>query len=130
MRQGTGVVNLLKLEAQPKSLETSCAKKVGHFKETFFFNQMKNRGHTVISESPHISTIMKSDSPIGTNLKEDPYRLTLQAAYYDFAHRPFEEKGIKAKKERDHIQARKMGMAGDPRRSDDRFVNKIFDHGR
>ena len=58
------------------------------------------------------------------------YRLADQAMYYDFVHRPFEEQGIRAKKERDLFKKQMHGVVGDPKRSEERYISKIFDAGR
>lgn len=58
------------------------------------------------------------------------FRLQHQAANYDFAYRPFEEKMIKQKKKKDLIEKQRNGYVGSPEKSNERFINKLFDFRR
>ena len=76
-------------------------------------------------------TSHKSSSP--SPRIAEPYagfRLCETALGYDFAHRPFEDKMKKARKDKDQFQKEMYGLRGSPKRSQDRHVNKLFDHSR
>lgn len=61
--------------------------------------------------------------------KDSPkkFRFVDEALNYDFIHKPFEDKTIKQKAERDEERRKKMGVSGDPNKTALRFINKIFD---
>jgi hypothetical protein len=61
---------------------------------------------------------------------EKPYQLTDVAKAYDFIHRPFDDKIIQATKDRDLFKKQMYGIRGSPEKSNYRYINKIFDHGR
>lgn len=58
------------------------------------------------------------------------YRLVDEAVKYGFIHKPFEDKTTRQKHERDDLKRQKNGLRDDPKFSENRFINKIFDHKR
>ena len=55
------------------------------------------------------------------------FRLSSQAAKYDYVYRPFEDYNVKGGKERAMKDLKKSGTTGKPETSEKRFVNKLFD---
>ena len=71
-----------------------------------------------------------SGLPVRDDLQDKGFRLTEKAQNYSYVHRPFEDALLRAKKERDVFKKEMYGVKGSPKRSADRHINKIFDHGR
>ena len=57
-------------------------------------------------------------------------RLTNKAKEYFFVHRPGLDKQELNSKQRDDQLLKNNGVLRDPKFSEERFINKIFDHGR
>ena len=45
---------------------------------------------------------------------ETGFRMSDQAAHYDYVHRPYEDKAVRQKKDRDTANKQMCGLRGDP----------------
>jgi len=75
----------------------------------------------------NVSVIDESTSRSKT---QTGFRLTSQATKYDYAHRPFEDRMTKGQREKEDMMLVKTGCKGNPERSDERYINKLFDKQR
>lgn len=95
-----------------------------------FGKKLRQRAGTIKLDFNTAKALMKEFVPVTKMEGETGFRLTNKAAHFDYDIRPYEDKGIRAKKERDIETKQMFGVTGAPERCYDRYINKLFDQRR